>query len=146
VLKTGHYFQYDAPEGWTEAVQAGRYVYRGARNEELIISTSLSEGRGPELAGSMAGERHLQDALRVAQEGASRGGLKVFKPLYREDGASDLPCWTVLSRTLDGSVLFATAILQSSGGLMLVTFEAPSGPEAVSTLGKFLKSVREPTH
>jgi hypothetical protein len=146
VLKTGHYFQYDAPEGWTEAVHEGRYVYRGTRNEELIISTSIHEGRGPALAGSTVGEERLQDALRVAQEGASRGNLKVFKPLFRDEGASSLPCWTVLSRTQDGKILFATAILQASGGLMLVTLEAPAGPEAMSTLGQFLKSVREPTH
>jgi hypothetical protein len=146
VLRTGHYFQYDAPEGWTEAVKDGRYVYRGAKNEELTISTTIDDVQGMSLTRSSAGERRLQAALRVAKEGMKRAGLKVFKPLFRDEGASDLPCWTVLARTLDGAILFGTAILQASGGLMLVTFEAPFGPEATSVLGTFLKSVREPTH
>ena len=146
MLRRGHYFQYDAPEGWTEAVQDGRYVYRGARNEQLTISTTIDDAQGLSLTRASAGEQRLQAALRVAKEGMKRAGLKVFKPLFRDEGASDLPCWTVLGRTLDGAILFATAVLQASGGLMLVTFEAPFGPEAMSALGTFLKSVREPTH
>jgi hypothetical protein len=146
MLKTGHYFQYEAPEGWEEAVSAGRYTYRGARNEELTISTAINGEQGPPLHASSVGDEVLQAALTVAQKGASRPDLKIFKPLYREEGVSALPCWTVLSRTLDEKVLFATAVLQSSGGLMLITLEAPFGPEAMTMLGTFLKSVREPTH
>ncbi len=146
MLRTGHYFQYDAPEGWTEAVKDSRYVYRGAHNEELTISTTIHDAQGLSLTRSSAGEQRLQTALRVAKEGMKRVGLKVFKPLFRDEGASDLPCWTVLAKTLDGAVLFGTAVLQASGGLMLVTFEAPFGPEAMSVLGTFLKSVREPTN
>jgi hypothetical protein len=146
VLRTGHYFQYDAPEGWAEAVKDSRYVYRGARNEELTISTTIDDAQALSPTRSSAGEQRLQAALRVAKQGMKRAGLKIFKPLFRDEGASDLPCWTVLARTLDGAILFATAILQASGGLMLVTFEAPFGPEALSVLGTFLKSVREPTH
>ncbi len=142
--RTGHYFQYNTPDGWTEAVNGGRYSYRGAHNEELTISTAINGNQGP--PPKSVGDELLQAALDVAQKGASRTDLKIFKPLFRDEGVAPLPCWTVLAKTLDGKVLFATAVLQSSGGLMLVTFEAPFGPEAMSVLGTFLKSVREPTH
>jgi hypothetical protein len=144
MLRTGHYFQYSTPEGWTEAVNEGRYTYRGARNEELTISTAINGNQGPPTRSE--GDELLQAALEVAQKGASRTDLAIFKPLFRDEGVSHLPCWTVLAKTLDEKALFATAVLQSSGGLMLVTFEAPFGPEAMSVLGTFLRSVREPTH
>jgi hypothetical protein len=143
MLRTGHYFQYNTPEGWAEASNAGRYTYRGARNEELTISTAINENQG---VSPLSVDELLQTALDVAQKGASRTGLTIFKPLFRDEGVSPLPCWTVMAKTLDGKSLFATAVLQASGGLMLVTFEAPFGSEAMSVLGTFLKSVREPTH
>lgn len=144
MIRNGRYFQFEAPSDWTESIDGSRYVYHGPRDEELTVSATIVEGK-VSFAQRQVVEGHLLDnALAAAREAAAHPELKVTKTLALEEGVSALPCWTLVSETRARDVLFCEAVVRVTGGVLLVTLEAPAGPEALQVFRGFLKSLRHP--
>lgn len=142
--RVGKYFQFEAPEGWEESVDGSRYVYHGPGDEELTVSATIIEGKVSFAQRQVVEGTLLDNALAAARDTAAHPELRITRALALEEGVCPLPCWTLLAETRAGDVLFCEAVVRVTGGVLLVTLEAPLGPEARQVFRGFLGGLRHP--
>ena len=140
MLKRGFRFEFEAPDGWAEEPENGRFLYRGPRGEALIVSGLMLTGTGPTQTASDVSDRLFQEAEESLNATARDPDLRVIRPLSADETISN--CWTLHAETKDQRDLFAGAIFRGVHSVLLVTFEAPNRPESLEHYDSFLKSVR----
>jgi hypothetical protein len=144
VLQRGFRFEFEVPDDWEASRDGSRFVFRGLGGEEFIVSGAILEGSG---TGAEIASMHnalLKNATAAMARTANHPDLVTVKPLREDDGvvASPLRAWTVHSQTTTGEVLFSQAAISNGMGVLLVTFEAPNVPEALSRYRRLLKGIR----
>ena len=89
-------------------------------------------------------EALLKNAILAMTRAADHEDLVTVKPLREDAGAVTAPLrgWTIHSQARGGDVQFSQAAISNGVGVLLLTFEAPNVPEALSLYRELLKSVR----
>lgn len=142
MLRRGLLFEFDVPDGWKEAREGNRFIYRGPQNEEMIVTGYSLRGTGPQAELDSLRKQMLDDAMDSVRKAAAHPELVTAKDLGRDEGASHLECWTMVSQTRDGQVLLSQAIVLGESGVLLATLESPKNVESFEVFRRFLMSVR----
>lgn len=142
MLRRGLLFEYDTPDGWEEFREENRFIYHGPDDAELIVSGTVLQGVGSPREVSVQRQRLLDDATKAVRRAADVPELVTVKDLRKDEGASALECWTMVSETRDALTLLSQAIVVADVGVLLVTLESPKTPEAFDAFRRFLKTVR----
>ena len=141
--KIGKNLEYQEPAGWTETTEGTRRMYSSGPNR-LTVWTNLLEGSSAADVPPKLREGLLREALQIAQTAATQPNLSLLKPLTQdEEGLCSLPCWTVASRSADETMLFVSAVVQGTSGILYATLEAVLEPASLAIMETFLRSVRE---
>jgi len=120
-------------------------MFQGPNGEELLISSTFVEGQGAPDESEKLREQLVQNGLQAAEAAALQEGLVPVRPFGPESGLTDLPCWTFLSQTPERDVSFMGAVVATRTGVLLATFQAPSGPENEGVFRAFVASLRTPS-
>jgi len=143
MIRRGHNFEMEIPDGWEETRVANRYIYHGPQKEELVVSGTALEGGGSEEEIRAAGRRALEAALEAMRKAAAHPELERIKELARDESISGKDCWTIVSRTKDETTLFSQAAVMNRRGVLLLTFESANSPEALAIFRAVLLGVRD---
>jgi hypothetical protein len=82
--------------------------------------------------------------MQAARKASVQSGLVNTLALRREEAVTEVSCWCFVSETAEKDSLFVGGVAETDGGVMLVTLEAPWGPQPLGQFRAFLKALRRP--
>jgi hypothetical protein len=140
-MKFGFSFAFDPPVGWAEFKEGSALVFRGPRNEELLVSANSVAGAGTSDGFQNLLARMTRNAIDTMKETVEEAGLTVTLPLQRGFNGAGLEVWEIHARTADGLTLFCQATIVAADGVMLATLETPEVDSGDREFGRFVNGV-----